>query len=71
MVPKMAVVVRQVLAKGGRAQGRVILQHRQDALSVITSFLSASRSGMQGLIKAFIRLVLLRSFPPPQGHIGR
>lgn len=71
MVPKMAVVVRQVLAKGGRAQGRLILQHRQDALSVITSFLSASRSGLQGLIKAFIRLVAPPQFPSSSSQTHR
>lgn len=55
MVPKMALVVRQVLAEGGRAQGRAILQHRQNALTILTSFLSLSSGGLKGLVKSFLR----------------
>lgn len=51
----MAVIVRKVLATGGRVQGRLVLKHRQEALSIITSFLSLSNGGMKGLIKGYIR----------------
>jgi hypothetical protein len=58
MVPAMALIVRRVIAEGGRVQGRIILQHRQEALAIITSFLSLSNGGLKGLIRSFIRSTL-------------
>jgi hypothetical protein len=67
MVPAMALIVRRVIAEGGRVQGRIILQHRQEALAIITSFLSLSNGGLKGLIRSFIRSTLSSSLPasPP------
>lgn len=55
MIPAMAVVVRKVLATGGRVQGRLLLKHRQEAVSIITSILSLSNGGIKGLVKGYIR----------------
>ena len=55
MIPEMALVVRKVLAAGGRIQGRLILKTRQDAIEIITSILSLSKGGIKGLVKVYIR----------------
>jgi hypothetical protein len=73
MVPAMALIVRRVIAEGGRVQGRIILQHRQEALAIITSFLSLSNGGLKGLIRSFIRSTLSSSLPasPPSSLTGK
>jgi hypothetical protein len=72
MVPAMALVVRRVIAEGGRVQGRMILQRRQEALAIITSFLSLSNGGLKGIVRSFIRSSLASALSsPPHRKVKR